>query len=302
MNNFHNIVKIDANDIRYIVENVIKKVYPNNNNGKPIRRLDVEKIFHLSQIPKEKLHQAYKDFYLISSVSTFGGPFESQDGKIIKEEATYTMSLDETKKIIQQKFSLQDWQICSQVGANRIELMLIIPDIARNVEAIKDAMAACGWSYAAIGKEDIDGLRWIGLSFDPMFQYNASTEIRQYPTLYHWAPMYRYDIIMKEGLKPRSENSKFHYPDRLHLIKGNVSFNAVMSIGQQLCNANNNPENDGDYILFEIPVNKIPSDIEIYLDPRFEYGCYLKVSISPDVLRKSYRYNFKTGENLPVPR
>ena len=196
MNNFHN--------IRYIVENVIKTVYPNNNNGKPIRRLDVEKIFHLSQIPKEKLHQAYKDFHLISSVSTFGGPFESQDGKIIKEEATYTMSLDDTKKIIQQKFSLQDWQICSQVGANRIELMLIIPDIARNVEAIKDAMAACGWSYAAIGKEDIDGLRWIGLSFDPMFQYNASTEIRQYPTLYHWAPMYRYDIIMKEGLKPRS--------------------------------------------------------------------------------------------------
>lgn len=297
------ILTLRESDIHKIVKDVLTElrhtVSERNTSFKAT--LNIEKIFNLKEIPEEELKKAYNDFYLVGSVSTFGGPFEVREGEIISEAATYTMSVEDTKRTIQQKFNLRDWQIHSQKGANKVELILLIPGTERNIDALKKSMAACGWSYAAYGEAKINGVTWAGLSFDPVFQYDASSEIRQYPNLYHWTPEYHYNTIRKEGLKPRNENSMFHYPNRLHLIKGNTPITAIIDIGKQLFNSNKNPENNGDYVLFAIPVNKIPTETEIYLDPRFEYGCYTKNSISPDILKVIYRYDFKTDEILPIP-
>ena len=47
---------------------------------------------------------------------------------------------------------------------------------------------------------------------------DVSLEARKYKYIYRWTPLYNYDAISIEGLKPRSENRLFDYPDRLHLI------------------------------------------------------------------------------------
>ena len=62
---------------------------------------------------------------------------------------------------------------------------------------------------------------------------DVSLEARKYKYLYHWTPLYNYDAISIEGLKPRSENRLFDYPDRLHLIKGNTPNEEFFNIGKR---------------------------------------------------------------------
>lgn len=45
------------------------------------------------------------------------------------------------------------------------------------------------------------------MSFDPMFQKDVSAEARQYNYLYQWTPLYHYNNISLEGLKPRKNNN-----------------------------------------------------------------------------------------------
>lgn len=292
--------RINEEKLKEIIDKVLKEVLNEASEEKTISDADVERIFHFSQIPDKELERQYWDLSAMVSMSGFGGPFMGSDGKILKEDATYTMSIQETAEVMKQKFNLDDWQVGSQKGANGIELMFLIPNFGDNIQLVNEGMEACGWSYSLYRKLKRGNMDWIILSYDPMFQENIASEAREYEYLYHWTPEYRYSSIRKEGLYPKSENSDFKYPNRLHLLKGNLTKVQKNHIGKQLCEKNKNYNNNGRYILLRIDTKQIPETCEIYYDPRYQGGYYTKEPIPPTAIKPDFGYDFLKNYEFPV--
>ena len=176
------------------------------------------------------------------------------NGRILKEDATATMPVDETRKEISSKFNFKDWQFATRKPANGIELAILYPGIFRNSKHIIQAMSACGWTFSRKNYIVHNNMLWKAMSFDPMFQDDISSEAKGYKHLFHWTPLYNYANIMKEGLKPKSQNAVYKYPDRVHLMKGNIPANALFSLGRQLFARNQGKNNNG-----------IPTDVNKYI-------------------------------------
>lgn len=290
------IIKINEKQLKGLIFEGINNFFSSFKD----EELDIENIFNFSSIPFDELEEQYVDLSVIVSSSGYGGKFMGVNGKILKENATKTLSITETKNEIQRKFKFKDWQFATQEGANKIRLVMLYPGILKNSKLIKEAMSACGWSLAYKTFTIKKGMIWRAMSFEPMFQNNVANEARQFKYLLHWTPLYNVKSIMEKGLIPRSENNLFDYPDRLHLIKGNVDKNELFNIGSQLCKVNDNKENYGDYVLFAIEMQQIPVETEFYYDPRYEWGYYVKTLIKSTAIKAILGYNFKTKEKFSV--
>ena len=292
--------KISKEKLQEIIEKVLKEVLNDASDKKTISDADVERIFHLDEIPYEEMEQQYQDLGWMASAKGFGGPFIGDEGKIIKEEATHTLSIEETKEIILYKFNLREWQFDVIQGANGITLAILIPDFGNNIESLNLGMEACGWSYSNQIKVMRFGKNWVALTYDPMFQENVADEARKFEYLYHWTLEGRYPNIKREGLRPRSENFSYKYPNRLHLLKGNLSYEQKKHIGAQLFKRNKSVENNGRYILLKIDTSLIPKECEIYYDPRYERGYYTKEAIPPIAIKPEFGYDFLKDYKFPV--
>lgn len=246
-----------------------------------------------NKIDTTVLERHYFDLAAMVSMSGFDWPFMEIDRKIIKEEAEGTMSIYNTKHLIERKFSLQQWQVGNRKDNDGNIIMVIIPDMEDNFTVMKDAMSACGWQLSSRDFFYRDRMTWNILSFRPIFQDNKSQEVWKSRFLYHWAPKYRYDNIQRQGLYPNGENLLFDYPYTLHLLKSTLNKAKIMNYGRILCDANENPNNDGTYILFAVDLHKLPDDFEIYYDPKFEDGYYCKEPIPIQAIKPINTCNFK---------
>lgn len=259
-------------------------------------RCDVGRLastINIDMIPVEDLQKQYIDYSLVEKTIRFSN-------NLIKEDINATLSIDETKEQIQKRFKLKDWQFTSCEGANGVQLIMLCPNIFKNVKLIEKEMLKCGWTISS--KETIfrHKMLWNFLAFDPMFQDDISNEVRRYRYLYHWTPLYNYQSIKNNGLQPKSENSKYTYPNRIHFLKGNIAVNDLYNIGEQLFLANKNRNNDGNYVLLKIDVSKIPEQIEFYYDPHYYEGYYIIEQIPPDCLEPVIGINFKTQQKFSV--
>ena len=57
-------------------------------------------------------------------------------------------------------------------------------------------------------------------------------------------------------------------------------------------------KNKGNYVLLSIDLAMIPSNTEIYYNPRYDWGYYIKTSVPPNAIRPVLGYNFKKREQL----
>lgn len=246
-----------------------------------------------NKINTKLLEGQYFDLAAMVSISGYDWPFMATNRKIIKEEAKGTISIYNTKRLIERKFNLEEWQVDSRKDIDGNIITVIIPDMEDNFTVMKDAMSACGWQLSSRDFFYRDSMTWNILSFRPIFQDNTSQEAWKTRYLYHWVPKYRYDNIQREGLYPNSENLLFDYPYRLHLLKNTLNKAKIMNYGRILCNANENLNNDGTYILFAVDLRKLPDDFEIYYDPKFEDGYYCEEPIPAQAIKPINTCNFK---------
>ena len=283
------------NDFKNIISESLKKIINNGNENE----IDIIRIFNLNDIPIDEIRYQYRDLSFTVSSSGYGGRFMGNNGQIINEDINSTLSIDETKNEIQSKFKFKDWQFTTQMGANGIELIVLYPGIFKNTSLIKSAMEACGWSVSTKGWAVFNHMLWRAISFDPMFQDDIYNEALKHNFLYHWTPLYNYEQIMKEGLKPRSENKLFDYPDRLHLLKGNTPQDEILKIGNLLYQNNKNKKNNGQYVLLQIKVSML-NNVEIFYDPRYEWGYYVKNNIPSNIIKPLFGFDFKNSEIIKV--
>ena len=159
------IIRLNEDELREIIKNVVYRALTSTAQED---NLDISSLFNIDSIPVEELRQQYVDLAFTVSSSGYGGRFMGANGDIIKEEATSTLPIDETKRQIQTKFHLKDWQFATQNGCNGIRLVVLYPGIFKNTKLIKNAMSACGWSLAVKGFIIKDKMIWRAMSFDPM--------------------------------------------------------------------------------------------------------------------------------------
>lgn len=144
---------------------------------------------------------------------------------------------------------------------------------------------SCGYyqSHKPIKNLSINDIDSVRLYFSSKYTCNKSLE--GINVLYHFAPKYVEEKILKNGFVPKSKNNYFDYPERTHFFYGDISYEELRKIGAMLCKANMNDMNNGEYVLFALDCHKIHDDIRFQIDQDWpSIGLFTYDNISPDTI------------------
>ena len=288
-------IKLTESKLREMVSEVLQEIINENFNisdyinlneltDDDIRYLKIPLSFHL----KGAGYDAELLNYIDENYNVLKTPlFESDNIEI-------TQPYEKVKYELQRVLGLKEWQIHEEVRANKVKLILLLMDISNNADIVIKQMNLLGWTKSQIRKEIFNDLPFVAISFDPMFQENVFYELKEnnIKYLFHCTPQYNVNNILKQGLLPKSLNSRFDYPDRVHLIKGNVNDKIIIGLAKLLYKNNNNPLNNGMYSILRINVNNLPDNFSLFYDPRFEYGYYTKEKIPANAIELYADINF----------
>ena len=86
----------------------------------------------------------------------------------------------------------------------------------------------------------------------------------------------------------------------VYFIKGNASKEEIINIGKQLCSTNRKIKNRGNYVLLSVDLSLVPEETEIYYDPRYKWGYYVKTGIPPKAINVVWACNFKTIKEIQL--
>ena len=99
--------------------------------------------------------------------------------------------------------------------------------------------------------------------------------------LYHITSKHRVDNILRYGLEPRSENSRFDYPNRIYFISPKTSSEMLNNIKNVLSNDKN--------VILKINIKQLVHKPKFFLDPSFDEQCnayWTNESIPPFCITK----------------
>ena len=239
--------------------------------------LRIEDYFDLSKLTEKDVRLISNDIRVFIP-HTFDEILSDEGEILIKESAYLTLPVNQVRKELK-KLGFLDWQIKSEIRANKVKIIILYADIDKNTDIVVNKMLTCGWSKARISEPQMKyGLALRVMDFDPMEQDPLTKEAHRHKYLYHLTPYKNVETIQQHGIEARSENDYLSYPPKAHIIKGNVSEEIISKLGWLLY-SRNKKLNDGRYALFRIETSKVPQSIEFYGDPRFEYGYFTRESI-----------------------
>lgn len=288
-------IKVNLNErqlkniIKEAIKHTLKEIKQNNDNA-----FKIEDYIDLNSLSDEQLQSANTDLSIFLYGNGLGESIQIIDGKIKIYETSnnYTLPYEEVKEELKKKFKLDDWQIIDDIGANKVKLILVYSDIGNNSKILIEKMKLIGWYKSYITPSRlIRGIPFRAISFDPIYQESINELVRSWRFLYHISPIANKESISKNGLIPSSQNKKFDYPPKVHLLKPWHSDKQLLGVARQLYAADNSQSNDGTYCLFQVAINKIPEEVEFYFDPRYEDGVYTKQTIPSQAISKPYIFS-----------
>ena len=261
------------------------KKFSEFNTSKEINILD---IFDIDNIPTSELKKAYIDYEpLYDTVDLY-----SLDEDYVYEEGENNTegvqsAIDVVNRVMSQlKMSGFQIKAKSPNGVDYIEakyllkeypdyltmeMAMMIPDLKRNVEIITDFMGKNGYYEAKKATyKDKSGMNWLLLIFDPKKQESIKEMVLKYHKYaYHTSPSFNADSIERDGIlakytiDPFASNTK-----RVYLYLGNTDnpqyVNMMKSISRKI--QRKNKSFTGDFVEYEIVLQKLPDDIEFYVD------------------------------------
>lgn len=173
--------------------------------------LRIEDYFDLNAISEKDIRSIATDLRIYLG-HNYGSDLTDEGELIIKEGASVTMPIGQLRKELK-SLGFKQWQIKSEIVANRVRIVILYADIAMNTNIIINKMLSCGWTKARIS----DPLSYGGtmirvMDFDPKEQKSLTKEARRYAYLYHWTPYKNLSSILSIGIEVRSENDYLSYP------------------------------------------------------------------------------------------
>ena len=244
-------------------------------------------IIDLGKIPIEELKKQYVDYRLSRLPDGFGSPFLKLAEGMTYASAKKTAQADRVVFEMIVKYGLnKQWQIVKKIAENDVAIIIAIADIGENSYLIENDFSNAGYFLGNSKVENIDGMKWKILQFEPIFQEDKTDEIRKNNIAYHWSPFYNKEFILKNGFIPSSNNKLFSYPPRVYFMGGSCTNEELLGIGRALCYANNDEKNNGIYSLFFIDTAEIPEDIKFYYDPNMPNAMYTYNDLPSSVILK----------------
>ena len=158
--------------------------------------LRIEDYFDLSKLTEKDVRLVSNDIRVFIP-HTFD-EILSDEGEILIKESTYlTLPVNQVKKELK-KLGFLDWQIKSEIRANKVKIIILYADIDKNTDIVVNKMLTCGWSKARISKPQyIYGTLFRVMDFDPIEQDPLTKEARFHKYLYHLTPHHNVDSILQ---------------------------------------------------------------------------------------------------------
>lgn len=253
--------------------------------------------WNLSLLNQQQLDQLNTDLSVFIFGNDYGDNIQIQDGEIqLTENAEKkTLPINIVKQELQEKYGLKDWQIVEQKGANEIKLVILFSTLSNNEKILIAEMQKLGWSASFITPPSkVHNVIVKAISFEPLyFDSIKDSVISKWTRLLHVSPAYNFKSIQTNGLIPLSQNSRFSYPPRIHLLKPTIPEEELYRIIKQLYHSNKNPQNNFYYDLYAVDLNRIPDNVDFFYDPRYQFGVCTEQPIPPSALIIKGRYQIK---------
>ena len=274
----NNVIKINEHQIKKIVRESILNIVENIDNT-----INITDYFDINSLTKSDVQHMATDIRVYLQGKGFDNDLSNNGELIIKEGSDSVMPIKELRKELQ-KLGFKQWQIKSEIAFNKVRIVILYADIAKNTTIIENKMLSCGWVKAHISEPVIlYGIPIRVMNFDPKEQKPLTKEARRYQYLYHWTPYKNVTSILQNGIEVRNENDYLSYSPKVHLMKGDISKIDASKLGWMLFNKNSTLKN-GKYALFRITMSKVPNNIDFFGDSRFQYGYFTNVTIPPQAL------------------
>lgn len=273
------VIRLTESDLHRIVRESINRVFKETTDY--IDDVDI------SKIPIEDLRKGYKDFRLVPISTMYGHVL--YEPVTIKEAVGDTFPPEDAVKSLIQKYDLPPSLVYIREHFHRIYVYAIVARVGINEQLIEEDMKKLGYFLSKkLEIVNVEGMDFQKMQFEPYSQYQEDiTDMvkTKFDILYHWTPSYCIEGIQREGLIPNHKNDVFNYPPRTYLMEGDSTDKQRLYLGRLLCAANNNPNNNGEYALLVVDIEKIDNNIRFYYDPNSEIGIYTEQPISSDRIK-----------------
>ena len=230
-----------------------------------------------------------KDYNKINKIPSYNNPLTiAMINNVVIEGLIKTYPIDKTIQYIRDYFDLEEWDVYkhkSENGYDRIAFNAYI--YGDNLDIISNAMDYCGY-FLAYPKKDIIEQHYgenITLIFEPKFQYDVSKELRKNEKyLIHVTPTYNIEKIKRFGLSPKSKNKLFNFPHRVYFFIGSFDKKQLLNMIKQLCYANNNIHDNGEYSILTIDLKQIDENVPFYSDQNLKNAVFTSNNIHPNCI------------------
>lgn len=138
--------------------------------------LRVEDYFDISSITKKDIVSITNDMRVFLQSKGFGDVILCKNDKIIAESTTIALPvLELRKKLITMGF--KRWQVVSTVVVNKVRIVILYADIAKNTQTIITEMKSMGWDKVNISEPvEIHGVMCRVMDFDPSSQRDLTKD------------------------------------------------------------------------------------------------------------------------------
>ena len=252
---------------------------------KEVEKLDV---FDFDNIPMSELDKAYIDYEPLYDTVDW---FSIDEDYVYEEREKNTTGIQSAVDVVNcamNQLKMSEFQIKAKSpnGVEYIEvkrlmedypdfltmkMIMLIPDIKKNVEIITELMDENGYYEAKKAiRKDKGGRRWMALMFDPKKQESIKDMVLKYHKYaYHTSSIYNAESIKQNGILAKYAKAPFiSNTPRVYLYLGNTSnpeyLDMMKSISQKL--QINDNKFTGDFVEYEIMLKKLPENAEYYVD------------------------------------
>lgn len=171
-----------------------------------------------------------------------------------------------------------NWDKDKRIAGHIIIRFLEEDDCNDNVSVIGGIMTQCGYHFASMFKEVIDGKRCVVYQYEPLFDGTKELPLTS-PFLYHVTTKNKFDKIKSKGLLPKYQcYREFSYPERVYFF---TEYNPSQFIGYaeesmkrnyKFNKENKTLEDTREFIVIKIDIRKIrDKEIQFFSDPNLEW-------------------------------
>lgn len=204
----------------------------------------------------------------------------------VNEALISTYDPNKISRYIKSIFKLEDWEYRIIKTQNNITgVNIVVPIDFGRTEDLKEIMYnSFGWYYTnEFNWNSENGDKYTVLSFRPKFSVSKilQEEIKKNPVLWHVTPEARYRKIKKIGFVPKSKNTKFLYPEKIHFLLGSYSFNDAVKCYKTISKFSE--YKDSAWYILKVDVRKKDGTFpKFYWDPDYNGAVYTYENIGPD--------------------